>query len=187
MKFHATAINDAATAATLACPTLLLESKADPLPAYEIAVLADTHRPFSDYDLGDIVGISIPGELTSSFRVLEITLAEDNDGVLRVTLGVNDLMTDYLHERTALLPRVDLSEPVTAIGTSTKDAILAGAAIGYRGMVKGILEALRKELDAPKIVATGGDAAWIVSGMQEVIAVDADLTLHGLRLVGNMA
>jgi type III pantothenate kinase len=53
--------------------------------------------------------------------------------------------------------------------------------------VKDILEALRKELDAPKIVATGGDAAWIVSGMQEVIAVDADLTLHGLRLVGNMA
>jgi type III pantothenate kinase len=97
------------------------------------------------------------------------------------------LMTDYLHERTALLPRVDLSEPVTAIGTSTKDAILAGAAIGYRGMVKGILEALRKELAAPKIVATGGDAAWIISGMEEDIAVDADLTLHGLRLVGNQA
>ena len=95
------------------------------------------------------------------------------------------LMTDYLHERTALLPRVDLSEPVTAIGTSTKDAILAGAAIGYRGMVKGILEALRKELASPKIVATGGDAAWIISGMEEDIAVDADLTLHGLRLVGN--
>ena len=96
------------------------------------------------------------------------------------------LMTDYLHERTALLPRVDLSEPVTAIGTSTTDAIRAGAAIGYRGMVKGILEALRKELDAPHIVATGGDAEWIVSGMDEKIAVDADLTMHGLRLVGNL-
>jgi type III pantothenate kinase len=97
------------------------------------------------------------------------------------------LMTDYLHERTALLPRVDLSEPTNAIGTSTKDAILAGAAIGYRGMVKGILEALRQELVSPKIVATGGDAAWIVSGMEESILVDADLTLHGLRLVGNSA
>lgn len=96
------------------------------------------------------------------------------------------LMTDYLHERTALLPRVDLSEPTTAIGTSTTDAIRAGAAIGYRGMVKGILEALRKELDAPHIVATGGDAEWIVSGMDEKIAVDADLTMHGLRLVGNL-
>lgn len=99
------------------------------------------------------------------------------------------LMTDYLHERTALLPRVDLREPATAIGRSTEEAILAGAAIGYRGMVHGILEALKKELAAPQahIVATGGDAAWILAGMEERIAVEPDLTLHGLRLVGTLA
>lgn len=98
------------------------------------------------------------------------------------------LMTDYLHERTALLPRVDLREPASAIGQSTEDAILAGAAIGYRGMVKGILEALKKELggQAAHIVATGGDAEWIISGMDESIITDPDLTLHGLRLVGNL-
>lgn len=99
------------------------------------------------------------------------------------------LMTDYLHERTALLPRVDLREPASAIGQSTEGAILAGAAIGYRGMVKGILEALKKELgsaDTTHIVATGGDAEWIISGMGEAIAVAPDLTLHGLRLVGNL-
>lgn len=98
------------------------------------------------------------------------------------------LMTDYLHERTALLPRVDLHEPVSAIGQSTEQAILAGAAIGYRGMVKGILEALKKELGAKNayVVATGGDAEWIISGMSERIVVDPDLTLHGLRLVGNL-
>ncbi len=98
------------------------------------------------------------------------------------------LMTDYLHERTALLPRVDLREPTTAIGQSTEGAILAGAAIGYRGMVKGILEALKKELGGQRvsIVATGGDAEWIISGMGEDIITDPDLTLHGLRLVGNL-
>jgi type III pantothenate kinase len=98
------------------------------------------------------------------------------------------LMTDYLHERTALLPRVDLREPTTAIGQSTEGAILAGAAIGYRGMVKGILEALKKELGGQKvsIVATGGDSEWIISGMGEDIITDPDLTLHGLRLVGNL-
>lgn len=98
------------------------------------------------------------------------------------------LMTDYLHERTALLPRVDLREPETAIGQSTEGAILAGAAIGYRGMVKGILEALKEELGnalETHIVATGGDAEWIVSGIGEPIAVDPDLTLHGLRIVGS--
>jgi type III pantothenate kinase len=98
------------------------------------------------------------------------------------------LMTDYLHERTALLPRVDLREPASAIGQSTEGAILAGAAIGYRGMVKGILEALKKELGGSDvhIVATGGDAEWIISGMSEDIITDPDLTLHGLRLVGNL-
>lgn len=98
------------------------------------------------------------------------------------------LMTDYLHERTALLPQVELKEPETAIGQSTVGAIQAGAAIGYRGMIRGILEALRKELpEGPlHIVATGGDAGWIISGMSGGITVDPDLTLHGLRLVGNL-
>lgn len=98
------------------------------------------------------------------------------------------LMTDYLHERTALLPKVDLQEPPHAIGQSTYEAIQAGAAIGYRGMIQGILNALRQELPAGPlhIVATGGDAEWIISGMNEDIRVDPDLTLHGLRLVGNL-
>lgn len=99
------------------------------------------------------------------------------------------LMTDYLHERTALLPKVELHEPETAIGKSTVGAILAGAAIGYRGMVRGILAALRAELGEPaglKVVATGGDATWIAEGMPEIGVTDTDLTLHGLRLVGNL-
>ena len=99
-------------------------------------------------------------------------------------------MTDYLHERTALLPLVTLRPPDSAIGKSTEGAILAGAAVGYRGMVRGILEAIRRELphgDQAAIVATGGDSEWIVEGLGEVQVVDPDLTLHGLRLVGNLA
>jgi type III pantothenate kinase len=99
------------------------------------------------------------------------------------------LMTDYLHERTALLPQVELREPESAIGKSTVEAILAGAAIGYRGMVRGILEAIRKEMGQPealRVVATGGDAAWIASGIPEIQSVEGDLTLHGLRFVGNL-
>lgn len=99
------------------------------------------------------------------------------------------LMTDYLHERTALLPEVTLSEPASVVGKSTEQAILAGAAIGYRGMVRGILESLKAELGHPtpfRVVATGGDAAWIATNLPEIEAVNADLTLHGLRLVGNL-
>ncbi len=95
------------------------------------------------------------------------------------------LMTDYLHERTALLPLVELREPDAAIGQSTEGAILAGAAIGYRGMVRGILESVKKELPGGEhavVVATGGDGQWVMQGMTDVHHVDPDLTLHGLRL-----
>jgi type III pantothenate kinase len=102
--------------------------------------------------------------------------------------GLN-LMTDYLHERTALLPEVTLREPKEAIGRSTKSAILSGAAFGYRGMVRGILAAIKEELGTsarPVVVATGGIAPWITQGMKEVHVTDPDLTLHGLRLLGNL-
>jgi type III pantothenate kinase len=101
--------------------------------------------------------------------------------------GLN-LMTDYLHERTALLPHVQLREPSSAIGKSTEHAILVGAAMGYRGMVRGILSALIAELPSPPaVVATGGDAEWIVAEMTEVHHCDPDLTLHGIRLFGQRA
>jgi type III pantothenate kinase len=95
------------------------------------------------------------------------------------------LMTDYLHERTALLPLVQLREPDSAIGQSTEGAILSGAAHGYRGMVRGVLAALKAELingEHAAVIGTGGDAEWICTAMPEVHRVDADLTLHGLRL-----
>ena len=112
-------------------------------------------------------------------------LSEDHAYIGGVIAPGLRLMTDYLHERTALLPQVELREPETAIGQSTEGAILAGAAIGYRGMIRGILSALKKELpegERATVVATGGDCEWIVRDMPEVQVVDPDLTLHGLRI-----
>ena len=57
-----------------------------------------------------------------------------------------DAMTDYLHDRTALLPKIDLQEPRTAIGRSTVDAMMSGAVHGYRGLVRGILSEVIAEL-----------------------------------------
>ena len=39
-------------------------------------------------------------------------------------------MTDYLHEKTALLPRIKIREVKTAIGRSTGEAMLVGAVHG---------------------------------------------------------
>ena len=136
---------------------------------------AETNRPGIVMDFGTAVTFNV--------------LSADRHYLGGVIAPGLQLMTEYLHERTALLPAVKLREPKEAIGRSTESAILSGAAHGYRGMVRGILGALTSELgkdSKPIVVATGGVAPWITAGMNEVHATDADLTLHGLRLLGNL-
>jgi len=93
-------------------------------------------------------------------------------------------MTDYLHEKTALLPRIQIREIETAIGKSTEQAMLIGAVHGYRGLVRELIRELKKELGVKKlpVVATGGYAALIASKLPEINAVAPDLTLEGVRL-----
>lgn len=93
-------------------------------------------------------------------------------------------MTDYLHEKTALLPRIRIREPRSVVGRSTEQAMLAGAVHGYRGLVRGLIQELRKELGARRlpVIATGGYAALIARRMPEIEAVVPGLTLEGVRL-----
>lgn len=93
-------------------------------------------------------------------------------------------MTGYLATHTAQLPMVALSEPTTAIGTTTSDAILSGAVLGHRGMVKEILRKIISELGVqPSVIATGGGAKFAAKGIPEIDQVDPDLTLNGIRIV----
>lgn len=97
-------------------------------------------------------------------------------------------MTDYLHERTALLPRIRIRAIKRVIGRSTEEAMLAGAVHGYRGLIRGVLAELKRELKARRlpVVATGGYARLIAAGLPEIAAVESALTLEGLRLVWEM-
>ena len=102
-------------------------------------------------------------------------------GVIAPGLGA---MSGYLSRKTALLPEIDLVEPMSAIGKSTVHAMQVGAVFGYRGLVREILARICAELPGkPKIIATGGDAALIARGLPEIDAVDPDITLDGLRQV----
>jgi type III pantothenate kinase len=94
-------------------------------------------------------------------------------------------MTNYLHDKTALLPKIDIREIKSAIGKSTEEAMLVGAVHGYRGLVRGLIAELKSELRVKKlpVVATGGYAKLIAAKLPEISAVEPDLTLEGLRLV----
>jgi type III pantothenate kinase len=94
-------------------------------------------------------------------------------------------MTDYLHEKTALLPKIKIREIQSVIGRSTEQAMLVGAVHGYRGLVRGLIAGLKRELHVKQlpVVATGGYAKLIAANLPEISAVMADLTLEGLRLI----
>ena len=93
-------------------------------------------------------------------------------------------MTNYLHEKTALLPKIEIREITSAIGKSTEEAMLVGAVHGYRGLVRELIAELKRELHVKKlpVVATGGYAKLIAAKLPEISAVEPDLTLEGLRL-----
>jgi type III pantothenate kinase len=98
-------------------------------------------------------------------------------------------MTDYLHSRTALLPRLTLREPRKAIGRSTQEAMQSGAIHGYRGLISEILRQILMEMNSGNqipVIATGGDAKLIGHGIRLFHAIDPRLTLQGLRLIAGL-
>jgi len=98
-----------------------------------------------------------------------------------------EAMTNFLYQRTALLPRLSL--PRRAVGKSTIEAMLSGAVFGYRGLVREILGRIRAEQFPRKkvyVVATGGYARLIAGRLPEIGVVRPHLTLEGLRIVANL-
>jgi type III pantothenate kinase len=89
-----------------------------------------------------------------------------------------------LTERGARIPRIDLAEPGSAIGKSTKGAIQSGVIFGFAGLIDGIAKRIVDELGGePRTIATGGLAHAIAPFCETVDEVDDLLTLTGLRLI----
>jgi type III pantothenate kinase len=98
-----------------------------------------------------------------------------------------DAMRHYLHQKTALLPKIDLERPETAVGRSTIHAMQSGAFHGYRGLTREILARVIEEMDCPaKVIATGGYAALIADGLPEIQSVEPSLTMQGLLRIARL-
>lgn len=93
-------------------------------------------------------------------------------------------LTGYLHEKTALLPRVEAREVKRAIGRNTREAMTIAAVSGYAGLVRELLRGIQAELGVENlpVTATGGYAALMARRVPEITAVRPDLTLEGVRL-----
>jgi type III pantothenate kinase len=101
-----------------------------------------------------------------------------------------EAMTNFLYQRTALLPKLSLKEPRRAIGKSTIEAMRSGAIFGYRGLVREIIARIKAERFPRKkvyVIATGGYAELIAAQLREIDAIHPNLTLEGLRIVANLS
>jgi type III pantothenate kinase len=97
------------------------------------------------------------------------------------------IATEALFTRTAALPRVELTYPKKAIGTSTVAAMQSGIIFGYIGMIEGIVSRIRQELGGKaKVIATGGYSRIITKDNSGIDIVNPDLTLIGLQLIYQM-
>ena len=105
------------------------------------------------------------------------------------------VMTNYLHEQTALLPKLlpkDLISTNGAIGKSTVHAMQLGVTVGFSGMIDALTMRVKEELKVqenvdPIILWTGGSVANLHKEWSSKSQFVETLTLQGLAVGFNHA
>ena len=91
---------------------------------------------------------------------------------------------DALVSHAAMLRRVELTAPPSAVGHNTTASMQAGLVFGYVGLVEGLVSRFRAEIgQEAMVIATGGIAADLAKLITVIDVVDERLTLTGLRLI----
>jgi len=97
--------------------------------------------------------------------------------------GVN-MSLEALRRVAAQLPRVAIGRPDRVVGKTTAQAMRSGIFWGYVGLIEGIIERIRREMDVPMgVIATGGVAPLFTECCPVLERVDPHLTLKGLYAV----
>ena len=97
------------------------------------------------------------------------------------------ISAEALYIRAPKLPRVELTvPPESVIGKDTIGSIKSGIIFGYAGLVDGMVRRMKKEMNAnPKVIATGGLSRLMQNVTETIESIEPDLTLEGLRLIGD--
>jgi type III pantothenate kinase len=90
-----------------------------------------------------------------------------------------------LSTRTAQLPHINLVPPPRVIGTNTTNSMQSGLIFGYKGLVEELIRRMRDELGGTaSVIATGGLSKVFAPLTEYIEIIDLDLTLEGLRIIG---
>jgi len=96
-------------------------------------------------------------------------------------------LSEYLSEKTALLPPINLNKihRRTGIGRSTTEAMEIGCTKGFSGMIRELVSTCSEEVISidgvkPTILVTGGSFTWVAESWIGRIPFYQHLTLEGL-------
>ncbi|MFH1437879.1 MAG: type III pantothenate kinase [Pseudomonadota bacterium] len=107
--------------------------------------------------------------------------AEYLGGVIAPGIAIS---SEALFFRAAKLPKVEIARPPACLGKNTVESMQSGIFFGYVGLIDGMIERLKGELDfRPQTIATGGYARLIASEAKNIDIVDENLTLDGLAIL----
>jgi type III pantothenate kinase len=97
--------------------------------------------------------------------------------------GMNISM-EALYSKASKLPKVEIESPDSVLGTTTIEAMKSGIYFGTIGMIDGIVNRLKDELNtSPKVIATGGLSKLIAKESTTIDEVNPHLTLKGLYMI----
>lgn len=98
-----------------------------------------------------------------------------------------EIMTRYLHEQTALLPKLNPEDLAISagIGKTTREAMNIGCSVGFAGMIEALLERVIREIEqndpaAVTVMMTGGSTGILPRRWLERFEYHPDLTLAGV-------
>ena len=94
-----------------------------------------------------------------------------------------DAMAEALHLKAARLPDVEIEKPENLLGNSTVASISSGVYNGYVKMVEGLIVRIQKETGIARVIGTGGNAPRVSAEFAEIMTVEPDLVLKGLRVL----
>jgi len=140
-------------------------------------ILSNAYAAFNRYPFDTIV-IDFGTALT-------FTTVSKTAGILGVSIAPGlKTATLSLFKGTAQLPEVPLVLPNSVLGKNTIHAIQSGVLIGYIGLIKHTVEAIRNELNNPiQVIATGGLSAILHPLKDFFYEIDPNLTLDGMRFI----
>jgi type III pantothenate kinase len=120
---------------------------------------------------------------------LTFTTISDKGKILGVAIapGLKTAIKS-LSQNAAKLFDVPLEMPQSVLGKNTVQAIQAGILFGYEGLISSMIQRIKIELsdDRCATVATGGLSSIIAPLQNQFTLIDKNLTLNGLRTVGEI-